>query len=104
MPTSEERLTRIAELISACPAPDVMQGYDQCAHGTWPCATTEAAWLARGIERDDEMRKLREYATREAQIEDAERETQEEYEAARREGRRPYWEEELDADREPEAG
>jgi len=63
MASLEERLTGIAERISPCPPPDVMQGYDQGAHGNWPCATTEAAWLARGIERDDEMRKLRGHAT-----------------------------------------
>jgi hypothetical protein len=95
MASLEERLTAIAERISACPAPDALAGRDQCAHGTWPCATTEAAWLARGIERDDEMRKLREHATREAMAEDARWETQQEIEAAAREGRPPWWETEL---------
>ncbi len=49
--TPEERLTRIAGLLSECPAPDALAGYYQCAHGTWPCATTEAAWLAQGRTR-----------------------------------------------------
>ena len=102
MASLEERLAGIAERISPCPAPDVMQGYDQCAHGTWPCATTEAAWLARGIERDDEMRKLREHAEREFRDADIQREIADEKEAAAREGRPPYWEAEMQQ-AEPEA-
>jgi hypothetical protein len=102
MATAEDRLAAIAGLIHPCPPPDALAGYDQCAHGTWPCATTEAAWLAQGRDRDQELRNLSEAVQREALIQDAERETQKELLAAGREGRRPWWEEELAA--EPEAG
>ena len=100
--TPEERLTRIAGLLSECPAPDALAGYDQCAHGTWPCATTEAAWLAQGRDRDQELRNVSEALRWEALIQDAERETQQEYEAAQREGRPPCWDE-LAAEHDPEA-
>jgi predicted GIY-YIG superfamily endonuclease len=102
MARAEERLAAIADLIHECPPPAALAGYDQCAHGTWPCATTEAAWLAQGRKRDQELAKVREAVQREALIQDAEWETQQELLAAEQEGRRPYWEEEAVA--EPEAG
>jgi hypothetical protein len=85
------RLAAIAGLIHQCPPPDVLAGYDQCAHGTRPCQSTQAAWLAQGKDRDQQMRRFSQAVQREAQIYDAEREPREEYEAAQREGRRPYW-------------
>jgi crotonobetainyl-CoA:carnitine CoA-transferase CaiB-like acyl-CoA transferase len=102
MATAGERLAAIAGLIHACPPPDALAGYDQCAHGIWPCATTKAAWLAQGRDRDQELRNLSEAVQQEALIQDAEWETRHELLAAGREGRRPCWEEELAA--EPEAG
>ena len=104
MATPEERLTVIAGLISACPVPDALAGRDQCAHGTWPCATTEAAWLAQGRDRDQEVRKVTEAFARDALIEDAGWEVQQEIEAAAREGRPPYRETELAEMRQTEAG
>jgi hypothetical protein len=96
--TPEERLNTIADLIHECPPPDVLAGYDQCAHGTWPCQSTEAAWLAQGRDRDQALHRFSQAVQREAQIQDAERETKEEYEAAQREGRPPYWETDLEAE------
>lgn len=66
MATPEERLAVIAGLIAACPAPDVLAGYDQCAHGTWPCPTTEAAWIAQGSDRETELRAFSREIAREA--------------------------------------
>jgi hypothetical protein len=44
------RLSAIADLIEACPVPDVFNGYDLCGHAQpWPCPVTLAAWLARGL-------------------------------------------------------
>jgi hypothetical protein len=71
--TPEERLNTIADLIHECPPPDVLAGYDQCAHGTWPCQSTEAAWLAQGRDRDQALHRFSQAVQREAQIQDAER-------------------------------
>jgi hypothetical protein len=103
MATPEERLAAIAERVSACPAPDVAQGRDQCAHGTWPCEQTKAAWLARGTDYETEAGKLRRQWQNDAAAEAAYWEMQREAEDAEREGRRPYWETEL-AEVEAEAG
>lgn len=56
--TEVERLERIASLISPCPPPDVFEGMDRCpVHGgDWPCNTTKAAWLARGLDRSEAQR------------------------------------------------
>jgi hypothetical protein len=82
MITPEERLAAIAGRISPCPAPDVLAGYDQCQHGTtWPCPATEAAWLARGSDRDAELRAFTAAVAREAASQ-YEEETLEEYLAA----------------------
>ena len=97
MATAEERLAGVAGRISQRLAPDALAGDDQCAHGTWPCAVTEAAWLAQGRDRDEELRSVREAVTREALIQDAERDTQQELEAASREGRRAYRDSDVDA-------
>ena len=41
---------QIVNLLNECPPPDVYGGYDLCPHGQpWPCATTKARWLARGV-------------------------------------------------------
>lgn len=42
---AEERLAQIADTLQPCPT---LGGGADCAHGRWPCAYTEAAWLARG--------------------------------------------------------
>lgn len=53
----EARLRRIAQRISPCPAPDVAEGWNLCAHGLpWPCPSTEAAWIARGLDREQQVR------------------------------------------------
>jgi hypothetical protein len=53
-----ERLAAIGALISPCGAPDVVNGYDlcPCGGGTWPCPTTRAAWLARGLDPEEQVR------------------------------------------------
>jgi hypothetical protein len=82
---------------SSCPAPDVLAGYDQCAHGTWPCAATEAAWAARGSDRGTEMTAWHQQIAHEAVCEQAGREALAGYEAVKREGRLPGWEAGLEA-------
>ena len=53
----EQRLQQIAQRISPCPMPDVADGWDLCAHGLpWPCLTTEAAWIAGDLDRDEQIR------------------------------------------------
>ncbi len=100
MTAPEERLAKLADLLRECPPPDMAGGYDQCAHGTWPCSITQAAWLAQGRDRDQEMQAACQAAAREMQIEEASWETLQEQRAAEREGRPPYWE----AEAEPGAG
>ena len=101
MPMPEERLAAIAERISACPAPDVSQGMDQCAHGTWPCEQTEVAWLARGTDYETEIAKVRQQWRNDATAEAAYWEMQREIEDAERERRDPWWDAELE-DPDPE--
>jgi hypothetical protein len=96
----EERLARLADLLSECPPPDLAGGYDQCAHGTWPCVITQAAWLAQGHDRDQEVRTASPAAAREAQLEQVGWEACQELRAAEREGRPPYW----DAESKPGTG
>jgi hypothetical protein len=67
----EERLAKLADLLSECPPPDIAGGYDQCAHGTWPCVITQAAWLAQGRDRDQEVRAACQAAARKAELEQA---------------------------------
>jgi hypothetical protein len=53
----EQRLQQIAQRVTPCQIPDVAGGWDLCAHGLpWPCPTTEAAWIARGLDRDEQVR------------------------------------------------
>jgi hypothetical protein len=96
----EGRLAKIADLLGECPPPDMAGGYDQCAHGAWPCAITQAVWLAQGRDRDQEVRAACQAAAREAEAEWASWEAHQELLAAEREGRLPYWE----AEAEPEGG
>jgi hypothetical protein len=100
MTAPEDRLAKIGDLLGECPPPDMAGGFDQCAHGTWPCAITQAAWLAQGRDRDQEVRAACQAAAREVEAEEASREAYEELLAAEREGRLPYWE----AEAEPGAG
>lgn len=51
--TPAERLAAIAERLHPCSPPDIFNGFDLCTCGTgtvFPCPTTEAAWLARGLD------------------------------------------------------
>lgn len=53
----EQRLQQIAQRLLPCPVPDVADGWDLCAHGLpWPCPSTEAAWLARGLDLGQQVR------------------------------------------------
>lgn len=55
------RLDEIVARLHPCSPPDVMNGYDLCPcgyGGTWPCAITEAAWLARGLNPVEEARRI----------------------------------------------
>lgn len=54
--SSAGALQEIARRITPCPIPDVANGWDLCAHALpWPCPTTEAAWIARGLDRDEQI-------------------------------------------------
>jgi hypothetical protein len=58
---AQRRLAGIAARVTPCGPPNVMEGMDSCpcgVGGTWPCPITEAAWLARGVDRDDEVRRV----------------------------------------------
>lgn len=48
-PNPDATLAEIANLLDECPPPDVYGGYSDCLHGPWPCDTTRARWLARGV-------------------------------------------------------
>jgi hypothetical protein len=89
---AEDRLVKIADLLGECRPPDILGGYDQCAHGTWPCVITQAAWLAQGRDRQQEVRAACQAADREAAAQDASWEAYQELRAAEREGRLPFWE------------
>ena len=53
----EQRLQQIAQRLAPCPIPDFSEGWDLCAHGLpWPCPSTEAAWLARGLDPAEQIR------------------------------------------------
>lgn len=53
-----DRLQELHDLLPGpCPVPDVMNGSDQCEHGTWShCPATRAAWLAAGLDPLEAMR------------------------------------------------
>jgi predicted HAD superfamily Cof-like phosphohydrolase len=57
----EVRLDEIAALITPCPPPDVLAGFDLCPcgrGGTWPCGLTRAAWLARRLDPAAESKRI----------------------------------------------
>jgi hypothetical protein len=58
----QDRLVQIAGLLPApCCEPGIADGNDQCPCGSgqvWPCNITRAAWLARGLDPDAEIRKV----------------------------------------------
>jgi hypothetical protein len=59
--TPQERLDAMAERLHPCAAPDVFNGFDLCPcsyGGAFPCPTTEAAWLARGLDPVAESRRV----------------------------------------------
>ena len=70
---AEERLIRIAELIPGpCPPPDIAGGFDMCPCGSgqaWPCTSTQAAWLATGVDEAAQVRKACKAAELEMAIE-----------------------------------
>jgi hypothetical protein len=78
MTADPDRLASIAELLSECPPPGIAGG--QCAHGTWPCAITQATWLAQGRDRRHEIA-----AARQAEPADASRQELHDPQAAERE-------------------
>lgn len=51
----------IAALLAPCSPPDIAAGFDLCPcgrGGSWPCAVTKAAWLARGLDPTAEVRRI----------------------------------------------
>ncbi len=51
-----DELQEIARRISPYPIPDVANSWDLCAHALpWPCPTAEAAWIARGLGRAEQI-------------------------------------------------
>ncbi len=53
----QDQLNQIARRLIPCPVPDIAGGWDLCAHAVpWPCPITEAAWIARGLDRDEQIR------------------------------------------------
>ncbi len=52
-----QRLWRL--LPGPCPLPDIFGGYSDCAHGSWSdCDQTTAAFLAAGLDPDEERRRI----------------------------------------------
>lgn len=64
---AEDRLATIGDLLRECLPPDVAAGQDQCAHGTWPCVITQAAWRAQGRDLGQQAQAARQPAARRAQ-------------------------------------
>ena len=59
--TPEERLDRIAELLPECPEPGIADGNDMCVCGSgevFPCSGTQAAWIARGLDIEEENNRI----------------------------------------------
>jgi hypothetical protein len=96
----QERLAKLADLLRECPPPDLAGGDGQCAHGTWPCAITQATWLAQGRDRDQEVRAACQATARQAELEQASWEARQERRGPEQEGRCPRWQ----AEAEPGAG
>lgn len=62
----DARLQQISQWINPCPVPDASQVWDLCAHGLpWPCPSTEAAWIAGGLDRADQVRVCQPWLRRE---------------------------------------
>lgn len=53
----QDRLAQIADNLTACPEP----ARGGCPHGTWPCALTESAWLAAGLDPAEQIAARRTY-------------------------------------------
>lgn len=56
-----DRLEEIAVRIHPCRPPDLIHGRSLCRCNTgddWPCAVTEAAWLARGLDPHIEAHRI----------------------------------------------
>ncbi len=48
-PDTDDRLVRLADLLTPCRRPAIEDGWDLCAHAErWPCVITRAAWIAAG--------------------------------------------------------
>jgi hypothetical protein len=94
-----DRLAQTAGLLASCPPLEIAGGWHRCAHGTWPCAVTQAAWLAQGRDRDQEARAACQAAA-EQEAGQAGWKAFQDHEAAQRDGRLPYG----DAGAQPEAG
>ena len=76
------RLDIIATLIRPCPPPDIAGGYDMCPCGdgcSWPCPTTRAAWIARGLDPDEQVQIACRKAAHEIACEEAAWEAMQEY-------------------------
>lgn len=53
-PSAEDRLVRLADLLTPCPRPDIEGGWTWCGHAEpWPCVLTRAAWIATGDGPED---------------------------------------------------
>lgn len=53
-------LEEIAQRTLPCPTPDLLTGITLCPCGTgepWPCQDTEVAWLARGLDPAEQVRR-----------------------------------------------
>ena len=58
-PDPTARLALIADLLVECPPPRVADGDDRCpcrTGETWPCPSTQASWLSRGLDPDAQVR------------------------------------------------
>jgi hypothetical protein len=59
--SERDRRDQIAGLVKPCPPPDMLGGRDLCPCGqgvSWPCGQTRVAWLARGLDPDQETRRI----------------------------------------------
>ena len=55
------RLAVTATLLAPCPPSHLAEGYDMCPcgyGGSWPCPVTRAAWIARDLDPDAEVRRI----------------------------------------------
>jgi hypothetical protein len=61
--------------------------FDQCGHGTWPCAKTQADWETQGHTREQEMVQIREELAQKADLRAEHEQALRKIRAAEREGR-----------------